>query len=81
MVAPMVGSGGSLESDGRFCIRAFSGTWLQPLRRFSTFYLFYKEILEILYFNVICKDNSAVNCITVQHKKFIPVNFDGIVFK
>jgi hypothetical protein len=44
-----------------------------------TFYLLCKEILKVCIFNVICKDNAATNCKTVQHtqKKFISVNFDG----
>jgi hypothetical protein len=25
---------------------------------------------------VICKDNAAINCTTVQQKSLIPVNFD-----
>jgi hypothetical protein len=31
----------------------------------------------MLYFQIDFQDNSAINCITFQYKKSIPVNFDG----
>jgi hypothetical protein len=44
---------------------AFDKPYVQKFYKFCTF-------------NAICKDNIAINCITVQHKKgFIPVKFDG----
>jgi hypothetical protein len=42
-----------------------------------TFNLVIKRFYKYYTFNAIYKDNAAKNCITVQHKRFIPVNFDG----
>jgi hypothetical protein len=30
-----------------------------------------------MYLNAIFKDNAAVNCVTVQHKRYIPANCEG----
>jgi hypothetical protein len=48
------------------------------VKMFSHLIYFIKKCYKLFTFIVICKDNAAINCITVQHKKsFIPVNFDG----
>lgn len=41
------------------------------MKMFITFDLLNTEILYILYFNAIYKDNSEINCITVQDKKVL----------
>jgi hypothetical protein len=69
--------GGSLDSGGRFCVGA-SGRNSITVKMFS--HLIHAYFINKLYkfcsFNAICKDNAAINCITVQHKKsVIPVNF------
>jgi hypothetical protein len=54
------------ESDFSYCKNVF------------TFIHFIKKFYKFCTFNTICKDDAAINCITVQHKKkrFIPVKFD-----
>jgi hypothetical protein len=42
-----------------------------------TFYLRRKTIANFFTFNSICKDKTAIKCITVQHKTFAPFKFDG----
>jgi hypothetical protein len=82
IVVPVVGSGGD-------CIWQQSGVWSQAVGlcwcvlqesgficREVVFSLLYKNA-TICIFNVIFKDNAAINFVTVQHKSFIPVNFDG----
>jgi hypothetical protein len=47
------------------------------MKMFSHLLYFMKKFYKFYTFNVIFKDNAAINCITVQNKKgFIPVNFD-----
>jgi hypothetical protein len=71
--------GGSLESGGRFCVGAFGRNLASvAVKIFSHLIYFKKKFYKFCTFNVLCKDNAAINCITVHHKKrFIPVNFDG----
>jgi hypothetical protein len=62
--------GGSLESGGRFCVGAL-GRNLDSVavKNFSHLIYFIKKFYKFYTFNVICKDNSAINCITVKDKK------------
>jgi hypothetical protein len=69
MVVPMIGSGGVCvwrESGARRSVLCWS-VWQDSgfIRREDvfTFNLVEKK------FNAICKDNAAINCITVQHRK------------
>jgi hypothetical protein len=65
----MVGSGGVCvlqESGVRFCAGTF-GRNLGFSRREDVFTHFYKFCT----FNAICKDNAAISCITLQHKKVL----------
>jgi hypothetical protein len=72
----MVGSGGvsafggSLESGGRFCAGA-SGRNLASVavKMFSHLIYYFTKSCKCCTLNAICKDNVAINCITVQHKK------------
>jgi hypothetical protein len=79
--------GGSLESGGRFCVSAFDRNLVSvAVKMFSHLIYFIKKFYKFCNFNAFCKDNAAINCITIQHKEiFIPVNFDGshttLVFK
>jgi hypothetical protein len=67
----MVGSGG-------ICVRRESGVrrsvlcwcvWQEPgFSRREDVFTFY-ALHGFCTFNVICKDNAAINCITVQHKR------------
>jgi hypothetical protein len=64
-----LGGGGGVwrrgESGGGFCVGA-CGT----VNMFSLLMLFIKKFYKCFTFNTICKDNGAINCITVQIKKF-----------
>jgi hypothetical protein len=68
----------SLESGGRFCVGAFGRNlasvvvkmFLHLIYIIMTFYKF-------CILNAVCKDNAAINCITLEHKILIPVNFYG----
>jgi hypothetical protein len=74
VTVPVVG--GSLESGGCWCV--WRNLASVAVKMFSHLIYFTKKIYKFCTFSVICKDNAALNCITVQHKKsFIPVNFDG----
>jgi hypothetical protein len=46
---------------------------------FSHSISFIMKFYKCCTFNMIFRDNAAINCITVQHKKkrFTPINFDG----
>jgi hypothetical protein len=39
------------------------------VKKFSHFICFAKKFYKICNFNLICEDNGAINCITVQHRK------------
>jgi hypothetical protein len=72
--------GGSLGSGVRqsvLCWCVWQGSGFSRREDVFTFNLVYKICYKVCAFNEICKDNAAINCITVQHKSFIPVNFDG----
>jgi hypothetical protein len=71
--------GRSLESGGRFCVGAFCRNLVSvTLEMFSHFTYFIKKVYKCT-FGPICKNNTAMNCTTVQHtqRSFIPVNSDG----
>jgi hypothetical protein len=69
---------GSLESGGRFCIGAFGRNLASVAVKMSSHLVYFiKKFYKFCSFNAICKDNATINCITVQHNFFIPVNFDG----
>jgi hypothetical protein len=61
---------GSLESGSRFCVGAF-GRYLASvaMKMFSNLIYCIKKCYKFYAFNAICKDNAAINCINVQHKK------------
>jgi hypothetical protein len=50
-----------------FVLVRLAGIWLQS--PFSHLIYFIKKFYKFRTFNAICKDNSAINYITVQHKK------------
>jgi hypothetical protein len=59
--------GGILESGGRFCVRAFGRNMASvAVKMFSHLIQFIKKFYKFSIFNAICKDNAAINCITVQ---------------
>jgi hypothetical protein len=53
-----------------FVLLRLAGIWLEsPLRFFFSHLMrFRKKFYNFFTFSAICKDNAAVNCITVQHK-------------
>jgi hypothetical protein len=68
----LVGSafGGGLESGGRFCVGAFGRNLASvAVKMFSYLVHFENKFKTFCSFNAIYKDNAAINCITVQHKK------------
>jgi hypothetical protein len=70
----------NLESGDRFCVGAFDRNLFSvAVKMFSHLIYFIRKVYKFYTFNVMYKDNAAINCITVQHKekRFIPVNFDG----
>jgi hypothetical protein len=62
--------GENLESSGRFCVGAF-GKNLAFSRHEDvfTFNLLFKKLYTFCILNAIFKDNDAMNCIDVKHKK------------
>jgi hypothetical protein len=60
----------SLKSGSRFCAGVF-GRNLAPvaMKMFSHLIHFIKKSYKFCTFNAICKENAAINCITVRHKK------------
>jgi hypothetical protein len=71
LVRPDDGDSKDLWNVGKFLP---DYTVLQPRRQPSSYSPPWEP--QIL----VCKENAAINCITVQHKKFIPVNFDGTYY-
>jgi hypothetical protein len=69
MLAPLVGSSGSLESDGRFCVGAFGRNLASAVVKMFSHLIYFKKKYKFCTLNAICKDNSAINCDTVQHKR------------
>jgi hypothetical protein len=73
----MVGSGGvcvwqesGVKSGIQFCVGAFGRNPASvTVNMFSRLTSFIKKFYKSCTFNMIFKDNAAVNCITVQHKK------------
>jgi hypothetical protein len=59
----------SLESGGRFYVGAFGRNLASVAVKIFTFDVLVKKHYKCCDFNAICKDNVAINCITVQHKK------------
>jgi hypothetical protein len=60
----------SLESGGQFCVCAFGRNLASvTVKMISHLICSIKRICELCTVNVICKDNAAINCISIQHKK------------
>jgi hypothetical protein len=65
-------------SGSQFYVGAFSRNLVSvAVKMFSQLIYFIKKFYKVYTFNAICKNNPAINSIIVQHKRFIPVNFDG----
>jgi hypothetical protein len=61
--------GGSLESGDRFCVGVFGRNLVSvAVKMFSHLIFSSKKFDGFCTFNAICKDNSAINCVIVQHK-------------
>jgi hypothetical protein len=61
---------GSLESSAvGFMLVRLARIWLQSPLDVITFDLVEKKFYKFCTFNAICKDNFAINCIIVQHRK------------
>jgi hypothetical protein len=60
----------------QFCVSAFGRNLPSvAVKMFShLIYFFFKKFYKFCTFSAICKDNAAINCITVQHKS---CNLDG----
>jgi hypothetical protein len=69
MLALVVGSGGSLESGGRFCVGAFSRKLTSAAEKLFSHLICFINTFNKCTFNVICKDDAAINCIIAQHEK------------
>jgi hypothetical protein len=63
--------GGSLESEGWYYVGRFDKNLVSVATKMLSHLIYF---LNLFSFNAICKDNATINCITVQHKRFIPVN-------
>jgi hypothetical protein len=61
----------SLESGSWFCIGAFDSNLTSVARKIFAHSLYFSRVFfyKFLTFNAIFKDNAAINCISVQHKK------------
>jgi hypothetical protein len=60
---------GRLESSGRFCVGEFGGNLALVAARMSSHLIYFvKKLYKFCGFNASLKNNSAINCITVQHK-------------
>jgi hypothetical protein len=74
MVTPVVGSGGVCvwrESGVRRSVLCGAFGWnlaSVAVKMFSRLIYFMKKFYKCCTLNAICKDNAAVNCITVPHK-------------
>jgi hypothetical protein len=75
VVNPTVGSGavciwrepGVWKSGGRFCVGAFGRNLASvAVKMFPHLIRFIRKFYT---YNMICKDNAAINCIIVQHKR------------
>jgi hypothetical protein len=69
---------GSLESGGRFCV-GVSGRNLfsVAVKMFSHVIYFTKKLYKCCTLNAIYKDSAEIQCITIQQKRLIPINFGG----
>lgn len=54
---------------GQFCVSAFGRNVFNCLADVFTLIHFVKKFYNVCAFNVIYKDNNAMNCIIIQHKK------------
>jgi hypothetical protein len=61
--------GGSLESDGGFCVGAFGRNLASVAVKMYSHQLTFNKFYKFCSTNAICKHNAAISCITVQHKK------------
>jgi biotin synthase-like enzyme len=65
--------GGSLVLGGRFCVgasrRNLAAVTVKMFSHLSQYFI--KRFCKFCTFNAIYKDNAAINCIIVQHKKVI----------
>jgi hypothetical protein len=87
MVAPVVGSDGvyiwrksGIRSQAfGFVLVRLAGIYLASVaaKMFSHLVYFIKTFYTCCTSNTICKDNTAIHCITGQQKRLIPVKFDG----
>jgi hypothetical protein len=74
VVAPIVGSGGVCvwrESGVKrsvLCCCVWQESGFNGREDVSHFIYFFKKFYKFCTFNAVCKNNSAINCITVQHK-------------
>jgi hypothetical protein len=58
--------GGNLESGGRFCVGAFGRNLASvAVKMFSHSIYFENKLYKSCAFSAICKDNAAINCITI----------------
>jgi hypothetical protein len=64
--------GRCLESGGRFCVGAFGRNLASvAVKKFSLLIFFIKEFYKLCTLKTICKDNAAVNCVTVRQLKHV----------
>jgi hypothetical protein len=62
--------GWSLESGGLFCVGAFGRNLASVAVKMCSHSIhFINKFDKFCTFNMICKGNAAINCITLQHKK------------
>jgi hypothetical protein len=68
-----------VESGDQFCVDAFGKNQDSfTVKMFSYLIHLIKKCYKLCAFSVICRNNTAINCVAVQQKKrFIPINFDG----
>jgi hypothetical protein len=60
----------SLESGGQFCVGAFGMNLASVnMKMFSHLIYFINKFDKFCASNVICRNNVAINCINVQHKR------------
>jgi hypothetical protein len=69
-------TGGILESGGRFCVGLFCRNLALVAVMFSNLIHFWRKLIDFCTSNTICKDNTAINFITFNTKRSIPVNFN-----
>jgi hypothetical protein len=69
----------SLESSGQVCDNEFGRNLaLVAMKMFPHVIYFIKKFHKFCTLNVICMDNTSVNCITLQHEKgLFPLTLTG----